>query len=460
MRSTRRTRILSVCGAALGAAFLWHAALAAQTPPPPASPGPQQQVQRPGGAYQIVIGGAPPRFAIPDCMPRGRDAATAPACATIAQVLQDDLKFEGLFEFVPDALVKKLPPPVNFDAPNFLDWKGVDASVLVLSRAEVSGGNLAVEIKVWDVNTGAVMMAKQYSGKNDNPRGFAHRASDDVMTLTQYKGVAQSRLAFASDRDAPQGGAGGVKEVYIADYDGFNPRRLTVTRSLNLFPSWSSDGRVIAYVSYRNYIASILRAFIFEGRGDNMTRTMTGNFAAPAYSRDGSKIAYAGMRGGNAEIYVAAADGSNPKRLTQSPGVDTAPTWSPTGRELAFTSDRSGGQRIWVMDEDGLNVRRLTSMDSDAPSWNPSREWSEVAFTARLEGSFEIAVIDLVSGQIRQVSEGMGSCEYPSWSSNGRHLVFACKKNGKWQLTLTDRVGRIVRVLDMPGNNVYPDWGP
>ena len=103
-------------------------------------------------------------------MPRPR-----PRAATITQVLQDDLKFEGLFQFVPDALVKKLPPPVNPDAPNFLDWKGVDASVLVLSRAEVSGGDLAVEIKVCDVNTGAVMLAKRYSGKNDNPRGFAHR---------------------------------------------------------------------------------------------------------------------------------------------------------------------------------------------------------------------------------------------------------------------------------------------
>lgn len=402
------------------------------------------------------FGGPAPRFAIPDCLARGRDAASPQACAVIAQVLRDDLKFEGLFEFVPDNLVKSLPPVANFDLPNFLDWKGVEASVLVISRAEVNGGNLAVEIKVFDVNTGTVMLAKQYSGKSDNPRTFAHRASDDIMTLTSYKGVAQSRLAFASDRD----GGSGVKEVYIADYDGFNPRRLTVTRSLNLFPSWSADGRTIAYVSYRNYIASILRAFIFEGRGDNMTRTLTGNFAAPSYSRDGTKIAYAGMRGGNAEIYVANADGSNPRRLTSSPGVDTAPTWSPTGREIAFTSDRTGAQRIWIMDEDGLNVRRLTPMDSDAPAWNPSPEWNEIAFTARLEGSFEIAVIDYVTGQIRQVSEGLGSCEYPAWSANGRHLVFACRKGGRWQLTLSDRVGRNVRTLDMPGNNVYPDWGP
>ncbi len=430
---------------------LWCAGVAAQETP--ASPPPS--IIPPGGTYRIIIGGSPPRFAIPDCVPRGSDAGSSEACTVIGQVLRDDLEFEGLFEFVPDNLVRTLPRP-NFDSPNFLDWKGVDASVLVLSRAEAGGGNLTLEIKVFDVNTGVVMLAKQYSGKPTNPRSFAHRASDDIMTLTQYKGVAQSRIAFASDRD----GGHGVKEVYLADYDGFNARRLTVTRSLNLFPAWNPDGRTIAYVSYRNYAASILRAFLYEGRGDNLTRGMNGNFAAPAYSHDGKKIAYAAMRGGNSEIFVAAADGSGARRVTSSPGVDTAPTWSPTGREIAFTSDRSGRQLIWIMDEDGLNLRRLTAMESDAPEWNPSREFSEIAFTARLEGSFEIAVIDLVSGQIRQVSEGLGSCEYPSWSANGRHLIFSCRKGGRWQLVTADRLGRSARSLEMPGNNVYPDWGP
>lgn len=440
---------------AVGLVVLGGAALMAQAPPPPSPPtsSAPPAVAPPGGAYQIVIGGAPPRIAIPDCV--ASDGASREACGVISKVLRDDLTFEGLFEFVSDQLVKSLPTP-NFDSPNFVDWQGIEASVLVLTRANQAGSDLNLDVKVFDVQRGAVMLAKQFSGKKDNPRSFAHRASDDIMTLTQYKGVAQSRIAFSSDRD----GGTGAKEIYIADYDGFNPRRLTATRSLNLFPSWSADGRTIAYVSYRNYVASILRAFIYEGRGDNVTKSMTGNFAAPSYSRDGRRLAYAGIRGGNAEIYVAGADGSNAQRITQSAGVDTAPTWSPTGAEVAFTSDRGGGQRIWVMGADGLNIRRLTSMDSDAPAWNPSREWSEIAFTARLEGSFEIAVVDLVSGQIRQISEGLGSCEYPSWSANGRHLLFSCRKGGKWQLTMTDRIGRNPRALEMPGNNVYPDWGP
>jgi TolB protein len=98
---------------------------------------------------------------------------------------------------------------------------------------------------------------------------------------------------------------------------------------------------------------------------------------------------------------------------------------------------------------------------NDAPSWNPSKEFSEIAYTARIEGGFEVAVIDFSSGQIRQISQGRGSCEYPSWAPNGRHLVFSCNRGGTWQITVSDRDGRSVQTLAAgPGNNVYPDWGP
>jgi TolB protein len=115
------------------------------------------------------------------------------------------------------------------------------------------------------------------------------------------------------------------------------------------------------------------------------------------------------------------------------------------------------------MDSEGLNVRRLTTVGNwnDAPAWNPSKQYSEIAYTSRIEGGFEVAVVDLATSEVRQVTLGRGSCEYPSWAPNGRHLVFSCRRSGTWQLTVSDRVGREVRALATgPGNNVYPDWGP
>ena len=117
------------------------------------------------------------------------------------------------------------------------------------------------------------------------------------------------------------------------------------------------------------------------------------------------------------------------------------------------------------MDADGLNVRRLTVGSgnwNDGCAWNPAKQYSELAYTARLDaGGFDIAIIDLATRQVRQITQGRGSCEYPSWAPNGRHLVFSCKRNNRWEITIADRDGRSLQTLATgPGSNVQPDWGP
>jgi TolB protein len=308
------------------------------------------------------------------------------------------------------------------------------------------------------------MLAKKYTGRADNPRVFAHQASDDIMALTQYRGVARTKIAFSSDRDA--NAEHRAKELYIVDYDGFNPRRVTVNGSLNILPTWTPDGRSLAYVSYRQGSPLIYLASIFEGKSiANVTAEPKDAQAfAPAVSPDGKRIAFSSNRSGNLDIWVANIDGSSPRRLTSTAAPDTAPVWSPTGQEIAFTSGRSGSPQIYVMDSEGLNVRRLTTIGNwnDAPAWNPSKQYSEIAYTSRLEaGGFDIAIVDLGTRQVRQITQGRGSCEYPTWAPNGRHLAFSCSRGKTWQITVADRDGRTLQTLSTgPGSNVQPDWGP
>ena len=417
----------------------------AQEPPQPAS-----------GVHEIVIGGERQRFALPACVPRHNDEATIAACRTISEVLRKDLQFEGIFQFVPDTLLKAVPQ-LNPDSPRFDDWKAIDAQILVTLAADVSGGNTSVSLRLFYVDNGQSMLAKQYTGKADNPRIFAHQAADEILTKVQYRGIARTKLVFTSDRDAVKGKA--TKELYIVDYDGYNPRRVTVNRNLNILPAWSPDGRDIVYVSYRGGIPELFLAWIYEGRSQNFS----GQAFSPAFSPDGKRIAFASSRSGNMEIWTANSDGSGTRRLTSSTALDTAPCWSPTGQEIAFTSDRSGTPQIWVMDSEGLNVRRLTTVGdyNDGAAWSPSKEHPEVAYTSRIEGHFQVAVVDLATHQVRQVTDAGGSCESPGWAPSGRHLVFSCTRGGRWQIVTADREGRRAQTLDVgPGNNAQPDWGP
>jgi TolB protein len=354
-----------------------------------------------GGPTQIIIGGEVQRFAVPDCIPLKPDDASRELCRSVTQVLRDDLRFEDLFQFVPETLFSAIPT-MNPDAPDFEDWKSIGAKVLVVTRGRVDGDQALVEAKVYFVDAGQNPLSKRYSGRADNPRIFAHQASDDILALTQYRGVARTKIAFTSDRDATKERRS--KELYIVDYDGFNPRQLTVNQSLNILPAWSPDGRSVAYVSYRRGSPEIFIASIYEGKSKDLTGGKFGQAFAPSWSPDGKRIAFASSKTGSMEIWVSNADGTDARRLTHGRSSNTAPCWSPTGQEIAFTSDRSGTPQIWVMDSEGLNVRRLTTVGSwnDAPTWNPSKQYSEIAYTSRIEvGGFEVAVVDLATRELR-----------------------------------------------------------
>lgn len=429
---------------------------APQTPPP--------QTQQPSEIATVISGdpGTPPRFAVPDFVALTPDAADA--ARTIGQVLWDDLNFEREFYMIPRDTYATVPAARSAAQVPFDAWRELGADALVFGTVSRSGATVRVEVRLLNVRSRQSVFAKEYSGSAANPRLYAHTISDEIHQQQRaLRGVARTKITFSSDRNREKL-TGTVenrdtKEIYITDYDGANPRRITVNRQLNATPVWSPDARSIVYTSWRRGYPDLFVANIYQGTQETPTNSRGHNWL-PAYSPDGTRIAFTSNRDGNPELYVTDRDGSNVRRLTSHPAIDSTPTWAPNGAQIAFTSARSGSPQIYIMSADGGNVRRLTTAESyaDRPTWSPA-PFNEIAYTGRTGPGFDLKVYDLASGQTRQITFGEGSNESPAYSPNGRHLAFTSTRGGRGTNVYTiGRDGRGVRQVTREGSNYTPSW--
>jgi TolB protein len=439
--------------------------VAAQQPPPPAQP----PVQQPSEVSVIIRNDTgPPKFAVPDFVPLSTDPETRQIAQLLGEVLWDDLDFEREFNMIPRKEYSNVPAATSLEAVPFESWRQLGADGVVIGAVRKDANKISVQVRLYNIAGQRAVFSKEYSGGATNPRIFAHTIADEIhKTQRSLDGVARTKLAFSSDRDNERIKGTienrSIKEVYIADYDGENQRRITVNKSLNITPVWSADGRAIAYTSYRrNGRPDIFVSFIYEGRPPETPAHGTDsvhNFL-PAWSPDGSRIAFMSNRDGNLEIYAVNKDGTNLRRLTNHPANDTTPTWSPAGNQVAFTSDRSGQPQIYVVDADGLgSPRRITTTESwaDRATWAPA-PFNEIAYAGRSGPGYDIRIYEFASGQVRQITNGEGSNESPAYAPNGRHLAFTSTRSGRKQIFTIGRDGNGLRAVTKAGNNEFPNW--
>jgi uncharacterized repeat protein (TIGR01451 family) len=264
-------------------------------------------------------------------------------------------------------------------------------------------------------------------------------------------------------------GSSGNDGIWVTDADGSNQIRLTASRDYN--PAWSPDGTKIAFVHNQDGIYSI---YVMNADGSNQTN-LTNNVVyseAPAWSPDGTKIALVSGGGSSSsdDIYSMDADGSNQTRLTNNGGqsADNAnPAWSPDGSKIAFSSARDYSREIYVMDADGSNQTRLTNnvFDDADPAWSPDGE--KIAFTSDRDcidtsngnyypcGHYEVYVMDANgSNQTRLTNNGAVE-NSPSWSADGAKIVF----NRANQIYVMDADGSNQTQLTFNSDvNDNPDW--
>lgn len=396
------------------------------------------------------------RIAVADFKDAGQASAYKQA---FDDTLFNDLSHAGIFDVVSKSFNPTAQPSSPSDV-QLAPWASapVNAAMLAFGNMSVQGDQLNVQGYLFDTHNtqNPQVLGKQYreSASQDNARLIAHKFANEIVFRLGggIPGIFESKIAFISSR-------GGNKELWIMDYDGSNQRQLTHLGSIALSPRISPDGTKVAFTHLGNNGAEIAVYSLDLHRLLTMPR-FAGTNSSPAWSPDGTEIAFSSSMRGDPEIFIMSSTGFNPKRLTAFKGPDVSPTFNPkTSAQIAWVSGRSGLPQIYIMDSDGTNPQQLTNGGyAVSPTWSPNGQFLAFSWIRNYgpgaPGGDDIYLMDIASKQWVQLTHGAGRNDFPSWSPDGRHIVF--ERSGQIWTMLAD--GTQAHALTSTGKDHQPNW--
>ncbi|MGB3398631.1 MAG: Tol-Pal system beta propeller repeat protein TolB [Candidatus Deferrimicrobiaceae bacterium] len=404
-------------------------------------------INAPGGKRMPV--------ALPDFVVTGGNASLA---REIPEAIGGDLAMTSLFDVIrrPAYLERIVTEHFSGRPLSFPDWKMIGTEAVVIGKVEVLGDQMTVEMRLYDVSLGNMMVGKKYTGPAGRFRKMAHKFANEVLyAFTGVRGIFDTEIAFSA---RPEKGKG--KEIYILGLDGRDLRQVTDNRSFNLFPRWSPDGERLAYTSYRTGVPQIYLRNLADGT-DRLV-VQYGNSKSPgSFSPSGDSLYATLSVEGNSDIYRVSLTGSGVQRVAGGWGIEVSPSVSPDGKTIAFVSNRSGSPQIYVKDTGSSDERRISQAGyySTSPSWSPAGD--RIAYTSFTDGRYSIYTVRPDGSDPRLVVSGNGDCVDPSFSPDGRYLVYTFRKNGYSELKIASVDGRwqrgLFKGLSAAGS---PSWSP
>jgi len=369
--------------------------------------------------------------------------------------LSDTLEFTSYFKVLDRSafLIDPKNPTILATEINFRNWTSIGTEMLVTGGITVADDAFELELRLFDVVEGKMLIGKRYRGRVDDRKKIVRRFCGEVMRhLTGSRGMFDSKIALVSS-------FAGNKEIFICDFDGTDVWQFTHHKNISLFPAWSADRNWIAYTSYVKgapdlYIQHVTenKAFVLNKKGIQIT---------PAWVPGKFELAATLSFSGDQEIYLLTGEGKIIKRLTDSRGTDVEPTWSPDGKRIAFVSKRSGTPQVYIKEIASGRVRRLTfnGRYNTQPCWSPKGD--RIAYSAMNSGSIDICTIKVDGSQWTQLTEDQGDNESPSWSPDGSLIVFSSTREGRSKLYVMTAFGTDQRrLLSLPGEQTNPSWSP
>jgi len=376
----------------------------------------------------------------------------------IATIVGNDLRNSGVFEPIPRQNMISLP--TQGSEVIYRDWKALGAQYVLVGNIVPNGARLQVQFALFNVATEQQVLTGTVGGSTDQLRDMAHHIADQSFEkLTGVKGAFSTRMLYVT---AERFGVNNTRyTLQRSDYDGARAVTLLQSREPILSPSFASDGKRIAYVSFEQKRPRIFVQHIDTGRREQVTN-FEGLNGAPAWSPDGTKLAFTLSRDGNPEIYVMDMGSRNLRRVTNHSAIDTEPFWGKDGQTIYFTSDRSGKPQIYKTNINSGAVERVTFVGNYNANPKLSADEKTLVMIHRQDGYtvFKVAAQDLERGNLRILSD-TSLDESPTVAPNGTMIIYATRQQGRGVLMLASTNGRVRLPLPTAQGEVRePSWSP
>jgi TolB protein len=407
-------------------------------------------------------------------------AATTPAHLKVGKelfdVFRNDMEVSGYFEFIKQAAYVEDPAktglkPVGEEAGGFKfeSWKQIGTEFLVRVGYRITGSDVTIDTYTYYVPQAKLILAKTYKGKTSEVRTIAHTFANDVVKeLTGRRGMFLSRIV-TSRSTRP-----GQKEIFVMDWDGANSQQVSSHKSIAQSPSWSFDGKMIAYSAFAfhaNEKRRNLDLFTYDTTTGRrfLVSYRKGINSGSTFTPSNRHIMLTISNAGNPDLYKMSLDGKTLERITNGPrgALNVEASVSPDGNKIAFSSDRNGRPHIFVMNADGTSIKQITIAGeyNSSPRWSP--DGKRIVFAGSDKGHFDIFTVNADgSDMIRLTSAKKPSGKFadnedPSYSPDGRNVLFVSNRTGANQLYIVTVDGETEKRITFDNNQYFkPHWSP
>ena len=384
-------------------------------------------------------------------------AGTSSAPYDFADVIAADLQSSG--EFDPMSRSDMVVKPSDGALFNYSDWRLLGADIVVTGKVfQTSPDNYNLVMSAFDTVRATQLLTYSLPVNSHNLRASAHHLSDVIYEkLTGVKGIFSTRVAYIN---VIGGFNNKTYELIVSDVDGENQAVVARSREPLMSPTWSPDGRQLAYVSFESQNSEIFIQDLSTGSRRSVS-SRDGINSSPAFSPDGKSLAITLSRGsGNLDVYIMDLVSGRVKRLTESRAIDTEANWSEDGQSIFFTSDRAGQPQIYKVSKNGGTAKRVSFVGKYNARPRVSADGKNLAVVHVDEGAYQIAMVNHKNGQILSLTDGSLD-EAPSVSPNGRIIIYATTRGGKGILATVAADGRSKPTyLPAVGDVREPAWSP